>query len=150
MTESELIAEVQTEIKGLSSNYDVSDYAAAVDNAERDTGFTLPVSTAFQIKWVKERVKRHLFFALWVQSSTGFKFKQINLQQKFEQLGKLVEKMDADFEKAQEDYSYEFAQVSASQYFGHKVDAGFAYDELGRDITYDDDQLVNVSPSDSE
>jgi hypothetical protein len=148
MTESELIVIVGRELKGLSVNFSADNFADAVDSAERDTGFLFPTTVDFQIKWLKERTKRHLFFFLLSESTTSFKFKQINLQQKFEQLYKLIEKMDVDFEKALEDNVLEFAQADATQLFGHKVDAGFAYDAQGNNITYDVDQLVIVSPND--
>ena len=150
MTESELIIIVKREIKGLTASLAEDDYSDAVNNAERDTSFTLPVTSSFQIKWLKERVKRHLFFSLWTESATSFKYKQINLQQKFEHFDKLIEKMDSDFEQAQKENAYEFAQVTATQFFGHKVDAGFSYDKLGRETTFDEDQLVIINPLDTD
>lgn len=150
MTESELIVIIKREIKGLTASLVDDDYSDAVDNAERDTGFVLPVTSDFQIKWLKERIKRYLFFALWTESATSFKFKQINLQQKFEHFGVLIDKMDKDFETAQKENAYEFAQVEATQFFGHKIDAGFSYDDEGRETTFDPDQLVVISPSDAD
>jgi hypothetical protein len=150
MTESEAITLITREIKGLSSNLEDADYSDAVDNAERETGFAFPVTSDFQIRWLKERTKRHLFFSLWTESATSFKFKQINLQQKFEHFDKLIEKMDNDFEKALVENTFEFAQVNATQMFGHKVDAGFSYDDMGRETSYDEDQLVIISPTDTD
>jgi hypothetical protein len=148
MTESEIIIVIKREIKGLQDSLVDNDYSDAVDNSERDTGFALPVTSDFQVKWLKERIKRHLFFALWTESATSFKFKQINLQQKFEHFGALIDKMDKDFEKAQTENAYEFAQVEATQFFGHKIDVGFSYDTEGRETTFDSDQLVVISPRD--
>ena len=150
MTEAELIILVTSEIKGLSSNLVADDYSNAISDAQKDTGFALPVTDDFRIKWLKERTKRHLFFYLWTESATSFKFKQINLQQKFDHFDRIIEKMDKDFETAQKENTYEFAQVEPTQLFGHKVDAGFAYNSRGKDITYDENQLVMITPSDKD
>lgn len=149
MTESELIIVVQREVKGLSENFIDDDYLDAIDSAGRDTGFTLPTTNDFQIKWLKERTKRHLFFALLSESTTSFKFKQINLQQKFEHLFALIKQMDLDFAAAMAENLIEFAQAEAYELFGHKIDAGFAYDGLGNDRTFDEDQLVIVTPNEA-
>lgn len=147
MTESEAVVIITREIKALSSNFDSDNYADAVDASERETGFSFPTTNAFQIQWLMKRTKRALFFSLLSENVTSFKFKQINLQDKFKNLKQIVNDMDEEFEKAQIDYIYEFANVSATQAFGHKIDAGFAYDDFGRDVTFDDDQLVQINPS---
>jgi hypothetical protein len=149
MTEAELIIQVTRELRSLATNFDSDDFADAVDASERDTGFVFPATDSFQIKWLINRTKRHLLFALVVDSSVKFKFKQINLQQKFEQLKKLVDSMDKEFEVALADNVYEFAQVDPVHMFGHKADAGFAYDSFGNDITFDEDQKVFIAPNDS-
>lgn len=150
MTEAELIVIITREVKGLSTNFDSDDYADAVDTAERETGFTLPVTSAFQILWLGNRVKRALYFTLLAENAEQFGVKQINLQHKFANFYKLIEKMDADFETAKEENPTEFANVSTYQMFGTKIDAGFAYDtETGEERTYDDDQYVISTPNES-
>jgi hypothetical protein len=150
MTESEAIVIVTREIKALSSNFVSDDYADAVDAAERETGFAFPATSSFQIQWLLKRTKRALFFSLLSENAESFKFKQISLQDKFKNLQNLVELMDKEFAQAQLDYIYEFAKVDAVQAFSHKIDAGFAYDDLGRDITYAENQLVGINPSSSD
>ena len=148
MTESALLIVVEREIKGLSSNFNADNYADAVDEAERETGFSLPTTNAFQILWLKRRTVRALLFSLMTEHTESFKVKQMNLNQMFDQLNKMIVQMDKEFEKALEENAYEFANVRATQAFGHKIDAGFAYGKwTGIDRTYDDDQLVMVNPS---
>lgn len=147
MTESELIVVVTREIKSLSENLVADDYADAVDSAERDTGFTLPATDSFQIKWLKERTKRHLFYALLSDNVESFKVKQISLHQKWEHLKEMVDKMDEDFAKALEENITEFAGVDDYSLFGTKIDAGFSYDDIGIDTTYYTDNLVIASPN---
>jgi len=151
VTESELTFLVQRAIKALSTNFNSGDYADAVAEAKRETGFSLPTSNTFQILWLIQRTKRALLFVLLTENTESFKVKQISLHQKFENLSKLVEYMDKAFAQIQKEEPHEFAQVSATQLFGHKVDAGFSYEEeTGRDTTYFDDQLVTISPIDSD
>jgi hypothetical protein len=151
MTQAELITQVTSEIKGLSTHFVAADYTNATNDAARETGFAYPVTTDFQILWQKQRAKRHLFFYLLTEQAYKFKFEQINLQHRFDHFRAIIQDMDAEYEKAIEQNPQEFANVSALHMFGTKVDAGFAYDdETGRDITYDDDQLVIFSPLDTD
>lgn len=147
MTEADGIALITREIKGLSDEFDSDDYSDAVDAAERDTGFSFPTTDSFQIKWLVERTKRALFFSVLAENTTSFKFKQIDIQGIFKNLQELIKIMDEAFDQAQADYVDKFAQLDPLHFFGHKVDAGFAYDGMGRDITYRNNQLVNINPS---
>ncbi len=147
MTESDAITLITREIRALSSNFVAADYADAVDAAERETGFVFPNTSDFQTKWLLSRTKRALFFSLLSENVTSFKFKQINLQDKFKNLKQIVSDMDKDFETAQTEYMSEFANVEELQMFGHKADAGFSYDDFGRETTFDTDQVVSIHPS---
>ena len=151
MNETELTEKLEQEVKGLTTYLAEDDYTNAVDDAERETGFSLPTTDAFQIRWLKERTKRHLFFYLMSESAHKFKVDQINLQHRFEHYNKIIEKMDKAFEEALESNPEKFAGADAWDLFGSKVDAGFAYDnQTGIDLTYTDKNLINVSPSDTD
>lgn len=150
MTKTELTTLLQEEVKGLSSSLVDADYSNAIDQAERDTGWSMPQTAAFNLKWMIERSKRHLFFFLLSESASKFRFKEIHLQQRFEHYRELIDKMDKDFEKAQDEYAFEFAGVSAYQQMGTKIDAGFAYQpQTGRDYTFDDDNIVLIHPNEN-
>lgn len=148
MTESDLITQVTREIRGLSSNFIADDFTDAVDAAQRDTGFTLPTTVDFQIKWLIERTKRALYFGLCSENAESFKFKQMSLNQKFDNFYKLIAFMDAAFDKAIAENPTEFAGGEPYELFGSKVDAGFSYDDLGEDTTYDEENIVQVTPGD--
>ena len=149
MSKDEMAALVKQEIKGLSSNFDDDfDYSNALDDAERDTGWAFPVADGFRTYWQKERAKRHLYFYLVSEASEEFKVRQLNLNQKFDHLWKLIDKADKDFLVVQESRPEEFASVDAYKSFGTQVNASFKYDDLGRDETYDEDSLVTFGPTD--
>jgi hypothetical protein len=150
MTRDELITQIQAEVKGLSASLSSDDYSNAVDAAERDTGWALPQTADFQIKWLLSRSKRHLFFYLLSESAAKFRFKAIYLQHKFEHYRSLVADMDKSFAKAQEDFAFEFAGVSAYEIAGTKIDAGFSSEPLtGRDTTYDENNQVMIHPNEN-
>ena len=150
MLKEELINVVRREIKGLSTQFEEDDYVRAYQAACRDTSFSAPTTSDFQIKWLIERMKRALFFSLQSESAHKFKAKQYSLQHRFEHYKDLVKTMDTDFYRALSSYPHEFANVNATHLFGTKADAGFAYDYAGRDRTYDDDNLVVIGPKDSQ
>jgi len=150
LTASELIVKLKEEVKSLTSYLAEADYSNAINDSMRDTGWSEPFTTAFKIYWMKERAKRHLFFYLWSESASKFKYKQINLQMRFDHYEKLIKKMDEDFVKAIEENVTEFSSTDAYKLFGTKIDAGFAYQEqTGVDVTFDEDFIVNHSPNEN-
>jgi len=141
---------LQQELKSLTSKLEGDDYDNAVVAAERDTGWLLPQSTNFKIKWILERSKRHIFFYLLSESAAKFRYKNIHLQHRFEHYSKLVDRMDKDFAKAMEDDAFEFAGVSSFEIAGTKLNAGFASEgQTGRDRTYDEDNEVIITPNEN-
>ena len=148
MTKTELTTLLQQELKGLTSSLADDDYSNAIDAAERDTGWSLPQTTDFKLKWLIDRSKRHIFFYLLSEAASKFRYKDIHLQHRFEHYAELIKQMDADFEKAQDTYAFEFAGVSAYEQMGHKIDAGFAYEpQTGRDFSFDDENVVLIHPN---
>lgn len=152
MDESQLIDKLKEEVKNLTKYLtSPSDYKNAIDDALRETGWVLPAETNFKIYWIKQRARRHLFFMLLSESAHKFKYKQINLQQRFGHYSKLIEKMDEDFAAIQESNPAEFSGVDAFKAFGTVAGAGFSYEPLtGRDITYDEDQQVIFKPLETD
>ena len=151
MTKEELMAKAEQEVKGLSLYLDFpADYSNACDDASRETGWAYPVTTDFKILWQKKRAIRHLMFYLATQSSYKFKYKQISLNQRFENLLKLIENQDTEFEKAVDDNMAEFAGVGGYALFGHKIEAGFKYaSQTGQDLTYTTENKVIINPNEN-
>jgi len=148
MTKAAMTTLLTQEIKDLSDNFDSNDYSNALDEAERETGWSFPVSDGFQTRWQKLRGKRHLLSYLRDQSSEEFKVRTLHLNQTWEHLNETIEKMDEDYAEIQESEPAQFAQVDSEKMFGTKVDAGFQYDGVGRDTTYDAvDNVVIFTPT---
>jgi len=114
---------------------------AAVNDALTELGWSLPITEPKQIMWVSRRALRHACYILWVASAQKFKYKQVNLQQRFEHYEKLIKHMDAEFAAALSDDMSTFITVDVYRLFGTAVGPGFVYDTIGRDLTYS--QLVN-------
>jgi hypothetical protein len=150
MTKQELILKLEKEFKGSQKYLDPEDYENASDDAIKEFETSYPVSGQILEYWVKKRAKRHLFYYLLTESAHKFKFEQINLQHRFDHYSKLVEIEDGQFKEFMEERPDLFAGVDSFKMFGTKIDAGFAYSEYGRDITYRDDQLVEFDPKASD
>jgi hypothetical protein len=54
--------------------------------------------------------------------------------------------MDSQFLSIQESRPEEFAGVDSYKLFGTKVDAGFKYDSMGRDLTYTNENVIEFDP----
>jgi len=147
MTKNEIIILAKQEVKGLSAHLVNEDYDNAADDASRETGWSFPISGNFKELWTKQRVKRYLFFYLYTESAHKFKYKQANLQHRFDHYDKMLKKMDEAYLQAVEERPDLFAGVSISHLFGTKIDAGFQYQSLtGRDTTYRENNIVVFGP----
>jgi len=150
MTSDELVILINNLFRGLTNYIVPEDIEAAIEQALRDTGWSLPVSGSFKEQWLIQRTKRHLYDMLRAGSAHKFKVEGINLQQRFEHYNILIRDMDEDFETAVQDNPAEFAGVDLFKMFGSKVDAGFSYDDYGRDTTYSDDNQVVFTPKETD
>ena len=152
MDATSLKAQLIIELKGLAANFGNDDYMTAFLNATSDTGWSLPITDTllFRRQWFKERAKRWLFYMLLTEKAESFKVNQLNMQQEFEHLGELVEKMDAAFQAVKEEYPNEFSAANPAsapedtyKYFGQVAGAGFKYDSFGNDTTYEKDESAD-------
>ena len=75
-------------------------YADAVNSALRELGWSVPIDHPLKEHWTLERATRHSVFILMIESARKFRYKQIHLQNRFEQYNKILEMMDAQFETA--------------------------------------------------
>lgn len=125
------------------------DYANAIDDAQLET-WDLPTENRYRILWVKKRAKRHLFFFLASGTARKFQVDGYRLQQRHQQYKGMYEAMDREFAAEKEKYPELFpepdSEFLSSQQFGVYVEAGFQYDEMGRDTTYTADNRVIFKP----
>ena len=150
MIKTEMTTLLQQELKGLSSSLADDDYINAISAAERDTGWSMPQTSDFKIKWLLERSKRHLFFYLLSESASKFRYKDIHLHTRFDHYRTLVSEMDKEFALAIEGDPYQFADVSAFAMMGSKIDAGFQYEpQTGRETTFDKNNTVIITPNEN-
>lgn len=150
MDKSEFVSLLKEEVKGLSSYLDTNDYRNAADDASRETGWSFPQTGDFEILWLKQRAKRHLFFYLLSESAHKFKVDQINLQHRFEHYHTIIKQMDADFMKIVEERPDKFAGEDVFKLFGTRLTPGFSYDQYGRETTYYNDNEVDFTPTEDD
>lgn len=122
-------------------------YEAASQEALNELGWSLPITDTYQEVWAVKRAKRHALFILFVESANRFQYKQIKLNHRFDHYERLIKMMDQEFEKEQNDNWTAFTGVAVNHLFGTKIDAGFKYDYLGRDTTYNFNNYVNFTPN---
>jgi hypothetical protein len=153
MTQDDLLDLLPIEMKGLSKYLVTDDYENSVNDASRETGWSFPISgtdskqTLTMEYWIKTRSKRHLFFYLMSESAHKFKYDVISLDQRFLHYKSLIDTMDKEWNNFIAD-NPELFITNAVDWFCTKIDAGFAYDDLGVDISYDPN--VPVMSSDME
>ena len=121
-------------------------YEFVCNLAEQELGWSYPISNPVQLFWMIKRGTRHALNLLRIASANKFKYKTVNLQNRFEHFQKLIEDMDKEFEEAMVTDAALFAGVDTYKMFGTKIDAGFSYGIDGSDRTYDYDKYINFAP----
>lgn len=142
-TVDEIITLVQIQLSSSASIISTEGYESALDTAVAELGWSIDTTNPTRIQWLVKRTLRHSLFILWVASAQKFKYKQVNLQQRFEHYQKLIDVMDAQFDKAVSNDLGLFSNVDTYKQFGTAVGAGFVYDSIGRDMTYDVSAFLN-------
>jgi hypothetical protein len=148
MTRDELRTYLIQSVKGTRTKIDNDDIENAVNDATAELGWSLPVTSDFQTFWMKRRSLYHLLFFLYVESAHKFKFEGINLQNRFQNYHKMLERMDQQFENAMQADPAQFAGVNKIHTLGTKIDSGFSYGQYGHETTYSDDNKVILEPND--
>jgi hypothetical protein len=129
---------VTIQMSSAASALTVDGLEAACGNAMAELGWVYPVADPTKCLWIVKRAIRHACFILWTASAQKFKYKQVNLQQRFEHYEKLLKNMDSEYEKALSSNTNIFSSTESYKMFGTAINAGFVYDGLGRDLTYSD------------
>lgn len=130
-----VIVDVQAEIGKTSSALTIEGYQSAVMSALAELRWALPMNDTFKEHWLVKRAKRHALFILLTESAHKFKYKQINLQNRFDNYVRLVNMLDEEFARAIEADPAAFIDGVNTDTFGLSIKAGFVYDGLGNDIT---------------
>lgn len=110
--------------------------AETINQALDELGFSIPLTESKKCYWLVERVKRHALYATVVIQAERFQYKQIRLQHKFEHYFKLIEKADEKFATALDEDPALFTGSNIADAFFYNP-AGFVYDAIGRDLTYE-------------
>jgi len=152
MTQDEMEVLLKREFgSAMVLKFDGTDWDDALDEAERETGWSFPVTDNEQIKWLKRRATRHLFHYMVLRNAHKFRYEGIQLQQRFEHYQALVRQEDRDFEKFKDERPDLFAGVEAYELFGTQIAAGFQYQEhTGIDTTYLNSNQVIMNPSEED
>ena len=141
---------VKIQISSLASLITEDGYTLVCDQVSQELGWSFPQTNPTKVLWMVKRGARHALNLLLIASANKFKYKQVNLNQRFEHFQKLIADMDLEFENAMSADIALFAGIDSYKMFGTKIDAGFSYDIAGKDITYNYDQYVNFGPMENE
>lgn len=112
----------------------------AAETMLNELRWTLPQSDQTQCYWMIERTRRHALYTIVIEQAHKFHYKQINLQQRFDHYFKLIESADKSFNTFIDANPSLFPNSGDnSMAGGFYIPAGFVYDQLGRDLTYEQD-----------
>jgi hypothetical protein len=144
MTSDDVITALSNSyLKGVVSLFDDDEFAQIISMTEADTKWVLPFDGADKSYWFVRRATRHALFCLCITYAHKFKYKQINLNQRFEHYMTLVASEDKAWENV--DLPCDTAEERIAQ-FGHVASAGFRYGPTGEDITYHHPSHVRFNP----
>jgi len=136
--QTDIITLVQAQMSSSVSLITDVGYDSAVNSALSELGWILPENDPTRIWWITKRSLRHATFILYFAAGQNFKYKQINLDQRFDHYGLLIKMMDQEYVEALRTQAALFAGVPIHKQFGTRIRAGFKYDSVGGDLTYND------------
>ncbi|MFA5397745.1 MAG: hypothetical protein WC346_17180 [Methanogenium sp.] len=142
----DLVEALQVQLSSLSTLITDDGYALVCDQTIQELGWSYPMTTPTKVLWAIKRGTRHAIYLLLIASANKFKYKQVNLQHRFDHFYKLIEEMDKEFAEAMATDIGAFTGIDSFHMFGTKIDAGFTYRFDGKDQTYDYDKYVNFAP----
>jgi hypothetical protein len=82
--------------------------------------------------WFIKRAKRHVLHIVAENYSRKFKYAKVHLEQRFNNLMKLIPTLDAAFLEAVENNPSAFGDINVENNFGTYAGNGFEYDIFGR------------------
>jgi hypothetical protein len=144
-SQKEHVAAIELELSSTSRNLSDEEMEQAAKKSMLELRWVYPIQDSFKEYWAIERGKRHALAILLNVSAHKFKYKQINLNQRFDHYFKLLKSMDEEFAKVIDDYPTIFPGVETEHGFTSYIPAGFEEDFLGRDRSPD---TVDISGED--
>lgn len=123
--------------KSLSSAYDLltePEVEFAITQALGELGWNYPLTSPSKVTWAMKRAKRHALDTICTVSAHKFKYKQINLNQRFEHYFAIIKQMDEEYRWGLENDAA-LMGVDSANVFGTYIRNGFVYDQYGRDVT---------------
>jgi hypothetical protein len=130
----EYIAQTQLALSDLNSYLTETQIEFAITQAIDELELTYPIADGALRFWAVQRAKRHAMDLLKTAAAYKFKYKQINLNQRFDHLSRQIWQMDLDFKSAIKQDPTLFG-IDAYKLFGTYLGNGFVYDREGNDIT---------------
>ena len=120
----------------LEGDYDDPDsqWYEAGEIALKEMGLALPIANQSREYWLLSRSKRHAFDMIRTSSARKFKYKQINLNQRFDHFDRLIQELDAAYLTALET-DPDLMGIQGDLFIGF-VKPGFVYSTDGVDLTY--------------
>jgi hypothetical protein len=141
---------VEVQLASLATLITEDGYELVCNQTILELGWSYPVTTSTKVFWLIKRATRHALYLLMIAAAYKFKYKQVNLQHRFDHFKSIIDTMDEEFNNAliSDVGVFITSTVDSNTFkmFGTKIDAGFAYDSIGNDVTYNSDRLVNFSP----
>lgn len=104
---------LQIKLRGVAASFELHVLDAAVKLATLECGWELPAATSFRAHWLLERAYRHCIAMMCSDTASKFKFKQINLQHRFDHWFKMLQELDKQFAAIQAARPEEFPVDSA-------------------------------------
>lgn len=127
-------SQLEGSLGGAYEHLKVKEIDFAITQALGELGWNLPITDIRKCAWALKRGRRHALDVICTTSAHKFKYKQINLNQRFEHYFSLVKSMDEEYQRALE-HDPALLDVDPVGIFGTYINNGFVYDQFGNDVT---------------
>ena len=132
----DFIDQVSQEMGDMASQISNDAFERVSNKTNNELQWDYPITDSFKAYWFIERGKRHLIEIFLIESARKFKYKQINLNQRFDHYLALIKFMDEQFLQAIEDNPEAFpAPTGGVESFPDYIANTFRYNFLGEELT---------------
>lgn len=131
----DFIEQVSVEMGDLVAQTSNDTFERVSNKTTNELQWDYPVTDPFKCHWLIERGKRHLIYVFLIESARKFKYKQINLNQRFDHYIALIKLMDEEFLRAIEENPEAFPLPAGGGSFPDYIANTFSYDFLGNQLS---------------
>lgn len=150
MTIDDVKEQLLLKLRGLKDLFEDEELDQAITDALGELGLSDPPSTNKASYWFLRRCYRNCIEMMMTESAHKFKYKQINLQNRFEHYIRILKREDEAWKEVEADVLLEVSGLGNSSGFGSYLGSGLHYSPTGKQILFQKTPTSDIFPNEED